>query len=89
MGNEEVKARWERLLKEMNKIRSRGEECILIGDLNKLVGCDHLGVKGNNERISYGGQLLRELIATEDYCLVNNLDIATGGPFIISFHLFK
>ena len=81
VGNEEVKARWERLLKEMNKIRSRGEECLLIGDLNKLVGCDHLGVKGNNERISYGGQLLRELIATEDYCLVNNLDIATGGPF--------
>ena len=77
----EVEAKWERLLNEMNKIKARGEECLLIGDLNKLVGNDHLGVKGNKDKVSHGGKLVRELIATEEYCLVNNLDITVGGPF--------
>ena len=69
------------MLKELSKIKARGEECLLIGDLNKLVGNDQYGVIGNKDKISYGGQLLRELIATEEYCLVNNMDIACGGPF--------
>ena len=81
VGKEEVNAKWERLLKELSKIKARGEECLFIGDLNKLVGNDQFGVAGNNDKISYGGQLLRELIATEEYCLINNLDIACGGPF--------
>ena len=81
VGREEVKEKWERILKELYKIRSRGEECLLIGDLNKMVGCDQLGIKGNKDKISYGGQLLRELIATGEYRLVNNMEVTEGGPF--------
>ena len=81
VGKEEVNAKWERMLKEIRKIRARGEECLLIGDFNKLVGCDELGIQGNKDKISHGGQLLRELLATEEYLLVNNMDITSGGPF--------
>ena len=37
---EEIEAKWTRLSKEMETIRARGEFCLLVGDLNKLVGND-------------------------------------------------
>ena len=40
-----------------------------------------MGVIGNHSKISCGGKLVRELLATEDYCLVNNMTNAKGGPF--------
>ena len=46
----------------MNNIRARNEFCLLVGDLNKLVGCDKLGVPGNHPEISPGGKLLRTQI---------------------------
>ena len=80
---EEVEAKWSRLKKDMENIRARREFCLLSGDLNKLVGCDHLGVPGNHPEVSAGGQLLRDLLATGDWILVNGLgeDVVVGGPF--------
>ena len=80
---EEVVAKWNRLRKELEAIRMRTDFCVLAGDLNKLVGCDDLGVPGNNPDLSKGGKLLRELLATKDWVLVNSLgaDVVEGGPY--------
>ena len=80
---EEVKAKWTRLRKELDDIRIRKDFCVLTGDLNKLVGCDEWGVQGNKPELSLGGKLLRELLATKDWLLVNGLgkEVVQGGPF--------
>ena len=61
----------------------RGEFVVYVGDLNKLVGQDQFGVPGNNKEISFGGKLLRELLASGNWVLVNGLgrEIVEGGPF--------
>ena len=53
----------------------------MIGDFNKKVGNDKFGVKGNHPEITYGGELVRELIASEEYHIVNDSEVAIGGPF--------
>ena len=80
---EEIEKKWSRLSKEMETIRARGEFCLLAGDLNKLVGNDDLGVPGNHQEISAGGRLLRNLLQTGNWTLVNGMgkDIVEGGPF--------
>ena len=80
-GKDKVQARWARLRVELDKIKARGEECLLVGDLNKLVGNNMFGVTGNHSKVSMGGRLVRELIASKEYFLVNNMELARGGPF--------
>ena len=72
-----------RLRKEMEAIRARGEFCVCSGDLNKLVGRGEGGIPGNHPEISLGGRLLRGLLITGDWVLVNGLggEIVEGGPF--------
>ena len=79
----EVEARWSRLRNDLENIRARKDFCVLGGDLNKLVGCDELGVPGNNPLTSPGGKLLRTLLATGAWILVNGLgeEVVEGGPF--------
>jgi hypothetical protein len=64
-----VEARWARRKNELDDIKGRGEECIFVGDLNRLMGNDELGVMGNHSEISFGGKLERELLAAEEYVL--------------------
>ena len=80
---EEVEGKWERLRKEMEGIRARQEYCVLLGDLNKLVGIGEWGVPGNKPEISLGGRLLRDLLSMGNWVLVNGLgqEIVQGGPF--------
>ena len=78
-GKELVENKWAKLKHELDKIKGRGEECIFLGDLNKLIGNDELGVSGNHSEISFGGKLVRELLATEEYFLVNNMSVDTRG----------
>ena len=80
---EEVEKKWARLTKDMQGIRARGELCLLAGDLNKHVGVGDLGVPGNNREVSLGGQLLRDLLDTRDWTLVNGMGelVVRGGPF--------
>ena len=78
-----VEEKWKRLRAEMEAIRARGEFCLVLGDLNKLVGTGQLGVPGNHPEVSLGGRLLRDLLATRNWFLVNGLgpEVVTGGPY--------
>ena len=80
---EDVEEKWARIKKDMETILARNEFCCLAGDLNKYVGCGEKGVEGNKPEVSLGGRLLRELLATNKWFLVNSLgqDIVEGGPF--------
>ena len=80
---EEVEAKWVRLVRDLEAIRARGEHCVLTGDLNKLVGDDALGVPGNSAEVSAGGRLLRGLLATGNWFLVNGMgeEVVEGGPW--------
>ena len=80
---EEVEEKWRRLVKVMEDVRARGEFCLLAGDQNKLVGCDELGVPGNDSTVSPGGRLLRGLLESQDWVLVNSMgeEVVEGGPF--------
>ena len=39
------------------------------------------GVSGNHEKVSYGGKLVHQLLATKEYLLLNNTEKCKGGPF--------
>ena len=82
-SKEDVEGKWMRLRKEMETIRARGEFCLCSGDLNKLVGSGPGGIPGNHPEISLGGRLLRSLLITGDWILVNALGqaVVEGGPF--------
>ena len=76
---ENVLEGWNRLLYDMKEIENRGEGVILIGDMNRAIGAGKLGVEGNKQHISYGGQLIRDLLATNKYVLLNSQPMAEGG----------
>ena len=65
--------RWQRLLLDLKKIEA--------SDMNRKIGNYDLGVAGNNPEVSYGGSLLRDLLANGEYVLVNNTKNVSGGPF--------
>ena len=80
-GQQNILEGWKEILKELGNIKARNEGARVVGDLNRAVGSSELGVKGNSEKVSYGGQLIRELISAGDYLILNNLSIAKGGPW--------
>ena len=63
------------------EIEDRNEAVIIIGDMNRNVGNGEFGIRGNKNKISYGGQLIRNMIQGGLYILINNLDIVKGGPW--------
>ena len=77
----EIEQRWNRLLEDITKIKLWNEWIIIVGDFNKHIGNDNLGIKNNHDKISFGGTLIRELIATKKYILASNTDKVLGGPF--------
>ena len=81
MTKQEVTENWVRIKKEISKISQREEALVLIGDCNRAIGNDRLGVKGNHSNISHGGSMIRELLEDEEYFLANSLEIAQGGPW--------
>lgn len=80
-SREDLISRWNRLRMDIEAIKSRGDMCLIIGDMNKLIGSDKFGVYGNHDKVSAGGRLVRELLASDEFVLVNNTDLALGGPF--------
>ena len=52
-----------------------------MGDMNLHIRAGEYGVKGIKEKISTGGQLIRKLLGTKEYILLNNLHLTEGGPF--------
>ena len=81
MEKQEVLESWGRLKKELDEIKERDESCILLGDLNRAIGAGEKGVPGNNEKVSFGGELVRELLEDKEYILLNSSHLAEGGPW--------
>ena len=81
-NNQEVVARWGRLLKVLEAGRLRGDHVLLVGDLNKHVGNDHLGVPGNKSEVTTGGRMVRDLVEGGNWRIINALEeVVKGGPF--------
>ena len=80
-GPEKVLKGWTEILKELSSIEERNEVALLVGDMNRAIGNDELGVRGNSRKVSYGGQLVRDLVSAGDYVLLNNLELTRGGPW--------
>ena len=53
----------------------------MLGDLNRAFGTGDQGVPGNHKKVSYGGQLVRELLEEQEYVLLNSIPQAEGGPW--------
>ena len=79
-GKEEVLARWGRLLKELEAIRGRGDHCLLVGYLNKLVGDGRLGIVGNNLEVTSGSQMVLDLVESGNWVLINSMEEAGPSP---------
>ena len=77
----EIEKSWLRLMKDVKDVEDRYEAVLIIGDMNRKVGSDEYGVKGNNTKTTFGGNLIRNLIKEGQYILINNLDIVKGGPW--------
>ena len=73
--------KWGRVLEVVYDVLTKGESLILMGDMNRHVGSDHLGVANNHDKVTYGDSLIRDMVETEDMILVNNTEKAEGGPF--------
>ena len=83
----DIENRWARIYEEVLKIQNRKEACIILGDLNKHIGNDDLGVKDNHPKISFGGELVRALLSEGEFICLNNhpntvhrWTIYQGGP---------
>ena len=81
VGKDRVLESWGNLKKELCLIELRGEAVLICGDWNRAIGADEHGVRGNKERISDGGRLVRELVKEGEYFILNNLEMAAGGPW--------
>ena len=81
MTKKEILENWLRLRKDIDLILKRKEGVVLIGDFNVALGNDDQGIKGNKERVSYGGHLIREMLKEKEIILVNSLEMVEGGPW--------
>ena len=77
-NTDDIERRWNELMEEVSKIEERSEQLVIAGDFNA-----HLGdiVVNNHEKISYGGQLVRDFVLAGNYVLVNQSEKTEGGPF--------
>ena len=75
---EKIEERWAAILTHVKKIEANNELLVIVGDLNAHVGSL---IEGNYEKMSHGGTLLSEFLATGDYILVNGSSKASGGPY--------
>ena len=74
---DDILQRWNRIMEEIIKIEAKDEYIVLIGDMNKHVGDV---IEGNSDKITFGGQLIRDLLKTDKYLLVNGTKKVVGGP---------
>ena len=75
---EDIEKKWDEVMAEVKKVEAREEAVIVLGDFNKAVGDV---IPGNNEKISFGGGLVRKFLDTDKYILVNSSVKANGGPY--------
>ena len=60
-SNDDIEQSWYRLLKDVKEIEKRKEAVLIVGDMNRAVGNGKLGIRGNKNKISFGGQLIRNM----------------------------
>ena len=60
------------------RIEAKNELVVISGDLNKHVGDV---IEGNHSKITFGGKLIRDMLDTDKYVLVNSTNKVKGGPF--------
>ena len=78
-SQEKIFESWLMIQQEIAKIEAKGELVCLIGDLNRQIG--NL-VPGNHKvKESFGGSLVRQLLESQNYCLINASEKVIGGPF--------
>ena len=80
-GNEKILEGWKQFLAELKRIQVKQEAILILGDLNRAVGDGEMGVEGNKDQVSYGGSIIRDLIISGDFVMLNNLSLTTGGPW--------
>ena len=80
-SDSDIEKSWLRLLKVIEEIEERNEALLLIGDMNRQIGNDIYGIKGNKSKISFGGKLIRNMVKDGLYVVINNLDLVVGGPW--------
>ena len=61
----------------ISKVEARGEFLVMIGDAIRLLGDI---IPGNDSKISHGGSLIKSLVETDKYVLVNGSSKVIGGP---------
>ena len=78
MTNDNVTNHWEEIRTEITKIEARGEWTLLLGDSNR-----HFGdiVFKNDDKISFGGKMIRNFLEDGNYVLLNGTGKVTGGPW--------
>ena len=81
MSREDILESWAQLRREIKEIEDREEGLVCIGDFNRAIGNDDLGVAGNHPQVSFGGGLMRELLEDDRYILLNNSAVVEGGPW--------
>ena len=52
-----------------------------MGDMNRSIGNDEYGIKDNKDKISKGGQMIRELVKDKSYTILNNMDTTQNGTW--------
>ena len=77
-SKEDIENRWNRIINEIVKIEAKGELVLIAGDLNKHVGDI---IDGNNDKVTFGGQLVRNMLKSEKYQLINGSKKVVGGPY--------
>ena len=77
-SKEDIRDRWGRIMNEVVKIEAKEEFLLIFGDLNKKVGDV---INGNDNKVAFGGQLVRDFISTDKYILVNSTNKVVNGPF--------
>ena len=80
-GPEMVLEGWNLIQQELIKIEARQEAVLMVGDMNRAIGNDEHGVRGNKRKISPGGRLIRNLVSCGKFFLLNNMNSTKGGPW--------
>ena len=79
-----IEERWNHILEIVSKVETQQESIVILGDMNKAVGNGQFGVKGNTEKVSFGGKLIHNFLSGGKYRLVNNTEKMYWWPLYTS-----
>ena len=64
---DEIEKSWLRLHSDIEEIEAQNEAVLIMGDMNRAIGDDDLGIKDNKNIISKGVKMIRDLIKEKPY----------------------